>query len=140
MRWLDAMQAAMQIAAVVSILTECIFSNRWLNQQPMCNSIFLRLPASTLLCPLHTCFADQSLGLIHSLVSGCLTSCKVFLYMCIWLTSLVPRAQLHSKVSSVPGMEEACFPRQLWAVPADRAAPTTLQAEEEALRKVCGGG
>ena len=59
--WLAAMQAAMQVAAVVSILTECIFSNRWLNQQPTCNSIDLWLPVRTLLCPLHTCFAVQAL-------------------------------------------------------------------------------
>ena len=80
MRWLAAMPAAMQIAAVVSILTECIFPNRWLKQQPMCNRIDLRLPVRTLLCPLHTCFAVQSLGHIHSVTSCCLRSCKAFLY------------------------------------------------------------
>ena len=68
-----AMQAAMQIAAVVTVLTECIISKWWLNQQPMCSIMSLRLPVGTCLCPLHTCFV-QSLGHISSLTSRYLKS------------------------------------------------------------------
>ena len=75
MRWLAAIQAAMQIAAVVS----CILSNRWLNQQPMCNSIDFRLPVRKEQCPLCACFV-QSFGHIHSLISRCPKNCKVSLY------------------------------------------------------------